>query len=145
MKPINTISFCIIFLFLTVINLLFVALIRQGDHYLMINQTVFGFKIEAWVMVLIAVTISLFLVKTDLWQNYPISSSLILSGVWSNLLERLWFGGVADYLNLYIAIANIADLQIWTGLLLLNLQIFWPTELSKFNLTTLVNRNSHES
>jgi len=111
----------------------------------MINQTVFGFKIEVWVMVLIAVTISLFLMKTDLWQNYPISSSLILSGVWSNLLERLWFGGVADYLNLYITIANMADLQIWTGLLLLNLQIFWPTEISKFNPITLVNRNSHES
>ena len=144
MKPANTVNFCLSFLFLTIINLLIVSLVRQENYYLVINQTVFGFKINLWVIALMTMVISLFLVKTDFWQNYPISSSLILSGVWSNLLERLWFGGVADYLNLYIAIGNITDLQIWIGLLMLNIQLFWPTTTSKFNLTALVNQKSHE-
>ncbi len=145
MKPASTTNLCLIFLFLTVVNLLIVSVTRQGNHYLVINQTVFGFKIDLWIIALITVAISLFLVKTKLWQHYPISGSLILSGVWSNLLERLWFGGVADYLNLYIAISNIADLEIWIGLLILNLQLFWPSKTSKFSLTTLVNQNAHES
>jgi len=145
MKPTSTTNLCLIFLFLTVVNLLIVSVTRQGNHYLVINQTVFGFKVDLWIIALITVAISLFLVKTKLWQHYPISGSLILSGVWSNLLERLWFGGVADYLNLYIAISNIADLEIWVGLLILNLQLFWPPKTSQFNLTTLVNQDAHES
>jgi lipoprotein signal peptidase len=51
---------------------------------------------------------------------------LILTGGWSNIIERLFLGYVVDYINFGFGYANIADLQIWIGVLALNILTLTP-------------------
>jgi signal peptidase II len=42
--------------------------------------------------------------------------SLLLAGAASNLIDRVKFGFVIDYLNFYFFYNNLADLALWGGL-----------------------------
>ncbi len=57
-------------------------------------------------------------------QNYPskwqhVGAGLFLGGALSNLLDRIVSGAVTDYLNLYTATINIADIAIVLGIFFL--------------------------
>ncbi len=117
--------------FLLGLNLVISLIVRQVGAYI-VNRDVFYLETDLWVIV-VAVVITTFLTfYLRLPNSYPVASVLIIAGVWSNLAERFIFDGVADYLDIYIAFTNLADLQIWIGLLLLNLQIWLPESAEKF-------------
>jgi hypothetical protein len=63
----------------------------------------------------------LLLIFVVLAWNYirpkTIITCLILGGIISNTLEFYIFGFVADYINLGIGVLNLADLQIYSGLI----------------------------
>ncbi len=44
---------------------------------------------------------------------------LVLSGAFSNLLDRLYKGTVTDFLNLGLSMGNFADMAIFLGIILL--------------------------
>ena len=92
---------------------------KTGLNYI-VNSRPFGLDIAVEVTAFIIIFTILILYKTRLMDKYPISSVMILAGSISNFLERLYFGGVKDYLDVWIAHINLADLQIWIGLALLN-------------------------
>jgi lipoprotein signal peptidase len=47
-------------------------------------------------------------------------TALIIAGSLSNFLEYTIFGCVVDYLDFRIAVLNLADIEIYGGLVLLN-------------------------
>lgn len=58
---------------------------------------------------------------------YSISLSLILAGALGNLIDRLLFGYVIDFLDFRVwPVFNVADSSITVGALLLALSIFKP-------------------
>ena len=61
----------------------------------------------------------------NLFQKSPVFSLLILAGGWSNLLERVIFGSATDYIIFVFSFINLADIEIWLGLILLNIQIWF--------------------
>ena len=105
--------------------LLISLLIRYLPGYLVLNRQPLGLNLDdTWVLIIFVVT-NLLLIVMKFIMEYPTISLLILIGVWSNFFERLLFGNVADYLPFLFSVANIADLMIWSGLIWLNLEIFF--------------------
>jgi lipoprotein signal peptidase len=47
------------------------------------------------------------------YQKYPILFCIIFAGICSNILEKLIFGYVVDYIYLGIGVANLADFLIY--------------------------------
>jgi lipoprotein signal peptidase len=115
----------LILAFLLGLNLAMSLLVRQVGVFV-INRDIFYLEVDLWLVVLAVITSTFFSFYLKLAHSYPVAVVLIISGIWSNLVERLIFGGVADYLNIYIALTNLADLQIWLGLIGLNFQIWFP-------------------
>ena len=57
------------------------------------------------------------LIKVNLWQF--LATSIIILGAFSNLLDRLLFGYVIDYLNLHFwPVFNLADVMVVVGVAL---------------------------
>jgi len=68
--------------------------------------------------------------KKKLWQALAVS--LIIIGALSNLLDRLLFGYVIDYLNIFIwPVFNLADVMIVIGVLIYILNEFKIIKKSK--------------
>ena len=62
---------------------------------------------------------------------YSIALSLILAGAGGNLIDRLFFGYVIDFLDLRIwPVFNIADSAITIGAILLGWEIFFKKDVS---------------
>ena len=61
--------------------------------------------------------------KLKLFQQFPLITAIIIAGAISNFLEYAIFGFVIDYINIGIAVLNLADLEIYGGLVLLNWKI----------------------
>ena len=71
-----------------------------------------------------AIILALFFIAFALWYyfrpKYRFPILLISAGIISNLMDRVFFDGVVDYLNLWIIPTfNIADVLIVAGVLLL--------------------------
>ena len=63
------------------------------------------------------------LFKTNIWQIFALS--LIILGALSNVLDRLIFGFVIDYVNIFIwPVFNLADCMIVVGVLTYILSLF---------------------
>jgi lipoprotein signal peptidase len=134
-----------VFLFLASVILIALNLgvsffIRRSDLFFVANQTPFGLNIGLVSVTLIVIGITLGLYCFDYIHKYPVVSLLIIAGSWSNLLERMLFGSVTDYISFVISFINLADIQIWIGLIALNAQIWFldraetgkePTKISK--------------
>ena len=65
-------------------------------------------------------------IKFDFLHKTPVYAILILAGLYSNFVEKVMFNSVADYLPLGSLYLNLADSQIFLGLLILNLQSWIP-------------------
>lgn len=94
--------------------------VREIEIFYIQNQDPFGLPIGFWPAVLILIFVSVGLWKLGLWTRYPLFAALVLAGGWSNILERVWRGGVTDYIPFIFSYINLADLQIWLGLLAIN-------------------------
>ena len=114
-----------IFLILSIfLNLFIRFLVQNSNIFYVTNQNPIGFfwgYLSAFGLVSL-VTFSIFYFQ--FWYKFPLISILILSGFYSNFLEKLIFGFVIDYLNFQISYLNLADIQIFSGIFLLNLQTF---------------------
>lgn len=67
------------------------------------------------------VVLCFFLIKSFIAKKYFIAASLslIAFGAFSNILDRLYSGGVIDYLDLkYFTVFNLADISITVGAIL---------------------------
>lgn len=89
---------------------------------------------QRWIFITIALMISVIillwnrrLTKKDKWESLALG--LILGGAWGNLLDRIRFGYVIDFLDFYIGswhwyTFNVADIAICMGAALLVLLSF---------------------
>lgn len=83
--------------------------------------TILGFLMVTIVWSIIILIVVLEKNKT---QQFIISATLIIIGGFSNLIDRLLFGFVIDYLNILRTIAfNLADLYLIAGVI--NLLLFY--------------------
>lgn len=78
------------------------------------------------------------LITLGIWRMrllvlFPIISSLIIAGIWSNYLEYVLVNRnyVIDYIPFMFGYINLADIQIWTGVLLLSYMIWIYPIISK--------------
>jgi signal peptidase II len=81
-----------------------------------------------WILVLISIAICLFLLfwARNLKGNVvPILIGLVIGGAIGNVIDRIRFGAVVDFLNMSCCgiqnpyIFNLADIFVFTGLILL--------------------------
>lgn len=82
-------------------------------------------EIIFWLLAVIVIFILAHLLIVDVKKNrfsFFIIHYLLIIGAASNLIDRLRFGFVIDYLNFYFFYNNLADLAIWGGLILW----LWP-------------------
>jgi lipoprotein signal peptidase len=77
------------------------------------QQELFRFGWLSFVAILVAGL--LIALSLKLFQKYPMIILIILVGFFSNIVERLYQGYVVDYINLVVGVANLADLQIYLG------------------------------
>ena len=99
------------------------------------NDRPFGIDINQWIAVGLVALVVFFVYKSKILERYPLSAVMIIAGSFSNLIERLYFGSVKDYLDIWIAQINLADLEIWGGLLLLN-YFMWSVWVDKSKTNT---------
>lgn len=70
---------------------------------------------------LISLAICIFLLWQffSFWKKYPVASSIFFAGAFSNSLDRIWWGGVRDWLPIpgFALHNNIADWYIAISLL----------------------------
>ncbi|MBC7472229.1 MAG: signal peptidase II [candidate division SR1 bacterium] len=116
------------FVLLLVINLFLVSVIRSSNIYFVSNIFPFGLAMNSISLSIIVGFVTWGIFRFSLVQKYPIFSILILSGVWSNIIERIINGYVTDYINLGFGYANFADLQIWLGAIVLNYFAWKPED-----------------
>lgn len=87
---------------------------------------------------IILIVIISYLIKTAKNPKIFLALSLIFAGAFSNLIDRLRFGGVIDFLNLaYLPAFNLADLYISIGAMLLFLSLRKPHWLALKTETTV--------
>jgi lipoprotein signal peptidase len=115
-----------IFALLLTINMVLVYAIRKANIYFVSNSYPFGLYVSNLGLAIIVGFVTWGIFKFHLIQKHPIFSILILSGVWSNVVERVFNGYVTDYINLGFGYANFADLQIWVGAIVINYFAWMP-------------------
>jgi lipoprotein signal peptidase len=115
---------------LLVINILLVTIIRHFNIYFVSNIYPFGLNVGNIGLAFVVAFVTCGIFGFNLIQKYPIYSILILSGVWSNIIERIINGYVTDYINLGFGFANFADLQIWVGAIVINYLAWKPEKIN---------------
>jgi lipoprotein signal peptidase len=117
------------YLFLTLSTIGLCFLVRKLILDLQISfvqnfaQEFFRFGSAGLVFFLILGIAVVFLLKP--YQKYPILFSVIFAGISSNILEKLIFGYVVDYIYLGIGVANFADVFIYvSGFVILIRELF---------------------
>lgn len=85
-----------------------------------LNSSLFGIRVggsrevEFFLILVVGAVLFLF-VK----ERYAVPLGLVLAGGVSNVLDRILYGGVFDYLHIESFYFNLADLFVWGGCLLL--------------------------
>lgn len=110
---------------LIIFNFFISFIVRTQNIYFIPNTKPFGISFDNVTIILILSFITWSLDTLNFFDKYNLASVLLIVGAWSNFLERIYFGAVADYVNFFIAYINLADVQIWVGLLILNWQIWF--------------------
>ena len=116
------------FIFLAVVglNLGISQIVRVRNLYYVANYEPFGFSFGLWSSVLILAILFLSFIYFKLLAKFPIISLLVMAGAYSNFLEKwILYGNVADYINAYISQFNLADMQIWSGILVINWYVWF--------------------
>jgi len=69
--------------------------------------------------VIIALLAIFILLYAFYFRRLSLGFVLIVSGALSNLADRIYLGAVRDFIDVGIATMNIADLAVWTGIVML--------------------------
>lgn len=92
--------------------------------------TAFGlFKDASWFFVLFAIAVSFFLILRHKYfaKNLQFILGLVLGGAVGNLIDRLYYGSVIDFIDFHIWPSfNVADSAISIAVVLLLLREYWP-------------------
>jgi|LakMenEpi03Aug12_release.lakeMendotaPanAssembly.Ray.scaffolds.fasta_scaffold1331965_1 lipoprotein signal peptidase len=109
-------------------NILISAIVRNNKIFFLLNENPVSYSFGFWPSVLGLVLVTFISFYAKLLQKSAVSTIFVLAGIYSNFLEILIFGGVADYISISIAYINLADLQIISGIVLLNLHVWFFTK-----------------
>lgn len=110
---------------LIIFNFFISFIVRTQNVYFIPNTRPFGISFDNITVILILSFITWSLDTLNFFDKYNLASVLLIVGAWSNFLERIYFGAVADYVNFFVSYINLADVQIWVGLIILNWQIWF--------------------
>jgi uncharacterized membrane protein len=118
-------KYSLIISLLITLNLSFSWLVRNG--YLqafqpVVNYKTLGLDLDMFINFLIVLIVGLMVYSFGFLKEFTVASLFILVGVYSNFLEKLLYNNVLDYFDIYLAKINLADIQIWLGLIALNWQ-----------------------
>ena len=107
-------------------NLSVSAFIRYKGLFYIPNESPMGFQFGLLYSIAIIGFILWALVYFKIFIRHPIITFLIVSGAISNFSEKwIIYNSVADYISIGYGHFNLADVEIWTGLILLNLQVWF--------------------
>ena len=119
-----TVVYGAIFLLVLLLNVGFSVLIKSQGLFAVQNEFPFGLPVSPLILWLILGFVTWAVFQFKFFSFAPIGSILLMAGAWSNFLERLLFGSVGDYIYLGRGYANLADFQIWVGIVLINLVVW---------------------
>jgi len=124
MRKYKKIIYTVCFLFLISLDQISKYIIRtKGGFYICNENLAFGIKILPYFFYILWVVI-IFFILLSLYKKYFIHSTLyillILSGGISNIIDRLSFGCVIDFIDLkFWPVFNFADIYITLGAILI--------------------------
>jgi len=118
-------KYSLIISLLITLNLSFSWLVRNG--YLqafqpVVNYKTLGLDLDIFINFLIVLIVGLMVYSFGFLKEFTVASLFILVGIYSNFLEKLLYNNVLDYFDIYLAKINLADIQLWLGLIALNWQ-----------------------
>jgi lipoprotein signal peptidase len=87
-----------------------------------VNYKTLGLDLDMFINFLIVLIVGLMVYSFGFLKEFTVASLFILVGVYSNFLEKLLYNNVLDYFDIYLAKINLADIQLWLGLIALNWQ-----------------------
>lgn len=116
-----------LFVLILLFNVGMQKIIQASGVTIVKNTEPFGLSIGVFTNSILVLFVTLGSFYFGFLKKFTISTLLILAGSWSNLLERILFGFVQDYIPLPSGYANLADFELWTGLILLNISIWLPS------------------
>ena len=94
----------------------------------------FGLPIHSWIIIILTIPIIIFLIYI-LFKEKNIFNffgyNLILWGALSNLIDRIYYGGVIDYWRLFTGIINLGDVMIVGGLIVIVLKLYFLNEVKQ--------------
>ena len=94
----------------------------------------FGLPIYSWIIIILTIPIIIFLIYI-LFKEKNIFNffgyNLILWGALSNLIDRIYYGGVIDYWRLFTGIINLGDVMIVGGLIVIVLKLYFLNEVKQ--------------
>lgn len=91
------------------------------------------FEIIFWLLAVAVIFLLAFLLLSAIKKNSRllfVVSCLLLAGSASNLLDRLKFGYVIDYINFHFFYNNLADIAIWLGIVIYLISVYNNKQLS---------------
>ncbi len=124
-KNLNKFTFFSTIIVLILLNLASSILIRNSNLFFIANTKPFSLNIGIILASLLVIVLTYGFIKLKFHINYPSATILVLSGSWSNLIERLFFSNVSDYIPFIYSYINLADIQIWTGLIIINYYVWF--------------------
>ena len=96
---------------------------RGRLHYLLNSKAIFGLALDNQLAIFLSVLLLLLcyvLIKTN---SNKMLLALFVGGSMSNIIDRIFYGGVVDYINLFnISIINLADIAIVSSLICISWQ-----------------------
>ena len=108
--------------FLITLNLGISLLVQSFNLFYVINSAQETFRFGYWSMIVIPILWLMLAHYLKIYNRYNLIFVVILAGLVSNILERLITGFVVDYFNFGVGVANLADLQIYCGLIYIIIQ-----------------------
>jgi lipoprotein signal peptidase len=130
----NKVSLAQVFFVVVIVaaNLSISLFLRNQGLFFVANQNPIGYGFGYYSSLSILVFCTWAVIKFDFLHKNPVYAILILAGLYSNFLEKIIFNNVADYLPAQLAYLNLADTQIFLGLLIMNFHEWLPK--NKLNL-----------
>lgn len=120
-----------IILIICLINLGISNLLRSSDIFFVANPNPIGFNFGYYSSLTIIILSTWILIKFELLNKSPVYSIFILAGLYSNFTEKLIWNNVADYLILINWNLNLADIQIFLGVIMINLDTWFKNDVIK--------------
>jgi hypothetical protein len=119
------------------------AFVRYQSLFFIPNEAPMGFQFGLAYSIIIVGFIFWALIYFKIFIKHPIITILIVSGALSNFSEKwIFYNAVTDYITIGYGHFNLADVEIWTGLIILNFQVWILDYKSKPKVKQPVLNNS---